>query len=374
MPDPIIHDARRYRESVSGIPIAKSEMWSDVHQTLHHGAIDTIDDPLELIRFLTANNAFTYPRHTSDRKFRKIVKGYFKYLDREDIDLKSLPAEIAESNLIAPETLFEKHGRKLSTMFLLHLCVAQRIIKHTKNVNNILEIGGGYGNLARIMRLFNPKIMYVIVDLLDSLYCSYVFLRTHFPDARILFVTRPNEVMDGYDFVFVPTEFFSELKGRDFDLVVNTCSLGEMNQSAVDRYMQFINYSARYFYSVNRFGPPDPYTTPDQANTSIILNSDWDILVWDAFGETGFSQIEPVAPPYLELLAERTSMHSGSSVLLMLAKALKVNSSAWHYCMWNAIRLSPTKQTIEDYLKVIEPLKFRDAIYYRELYQTFFED
>lgn len=353
--------------------MAKSAIWNANHKTTHGVAIETINDPNELIKFLTGNNTFTYPRTTSDKEFNKIVEGYYAYLKREGLSLNSLPVEVAESNLIAPDTLFEKDGRQLSAMFLLHLCVALRIKKHTKNIETVLEIGGGYGNLARIMRLFNPQIKYVIVDLLDSLYCSYVFLRTHFRDASFIFVTQNNNNIDGYDFVFVPTEFFDSIT-NSFDIVVNTCSLGEMQQNEVNSYMKFINTNARYFYSVNRFGPSNPYTSPDQANVSVILNPNWDILVWDVFGETGFSQIEPIGPPHLELLAERLpkqdSYRLPAQSLLLLAREMKVGSSAWHYCMWNSIRLSPTKEAIWDYLKVIESLGFRDAAYYRELYQT----
>jgi putative sugar O-methyltransferase len=377
----IIERARRFRAEVRQrkvAPLTASQLWEGSHEEMHTKAIEAIEDEPAFIEFLTANNAFTFPRLTDDPQCVPIADAYLDYLARQGTPLPALPSEIAESALVSGRTILQRAGRPVSTMFLLHLCVALRLRGHTEDLRTIIEIGGGYGNLARIMRLFYPEQKYVIVDLLDSLYCSYVFLAVHFPDRRMLFVTEPAQLasMDEYDFVFVPSECFDGLRGCKVDLIVNTCSLGEMPQSTVDRYMKFVNgeCSARYFYSINRFGPfSAEYVMPDQAGVSVKLAPNWRITVWDAFGERGFSQIEPVAPAYLELLAERTVAdeisHEGMSALLAaMAGGLKRNSSAWHYCMWNAIRLFPSKPLIREYLKVIEPLVFRDVSYYRELY------
>ncbi len=129
-------------------------------------------------------------------------------------------------------------------MFLHHLSMMLRISSLTSDLRKVIEIGGGYGGLARVMRLFNPQQTYIIVDLLDSLYCSYVFLSTHYPDAKILFVTRPEQAAEigNFDFVFVPTQHFGVLRGCSADLIVNTASFGEMIGRDVDDYMQFINH------------------------------------------------------------------------------------------------------------------------------------
>jgi putative sugar O-methyltransferase len=361
--------------------VAMSDLWQSAHQDMHIKIIASLDNEHDLIAFLTENNAFTYPRLVDDPLCARIIDAYLAYLDKAGTPISRLPEEMAESDLVGRRAIVSREGRCLSAAFLLHLCMALRIYAHTGDqAQTVLEIGGGYGNLARVLRLFYPKQRYIILDLLNSLYCSYVFLATHFPELKLLFVTNESELslVDGYDFVFVPTEFFDGLRGRKFDLVVNTCSLGEMPQSTVDSYMQFINNEAtvRFFYSVNRFGPFDPNVVPDQANVSVKLDADWRVLVWDAFGEQGFAQIEPVAPRYLELLVERMPLapeakdlnRLAASQLYALANMVPQRSSAWHYCMWNSIRMAPAANVIWHYLRIIEVDGFRDAPYYRELY------
>ena len=381
----IINRARVLRQKVLAThtknTLPASQLWMINHETMHRNAIETIDDECELIRFLTENNTFTFPRHTIDPRCVEITDKYLAYLEREGMPLGTLPPNIAESPLVSDKTLFKRSGRLLSTMFLLHLCVALRIKTHTVNLKTVVEIGGGYGNLARIMRLFYPAQTYYIVDLVDSLYCSYVFIAFHFPDARLLFVTDSRQLKstDKLDFVFVPTEFVSGLRGKQIDLIINTCSLGEMTQSTVDHYMEFINdrLSVRYFYSINRFGKFDPASVdPDLCNVSVKLDRTWRILVWDAFGELGFSQIEVDAPPYLELLAEKMLPPTNADYLYQtaatfsfaVARQMQRRNSAWHFFMWNAIRLCPSRDLIREFLKDKEQSLFRDAPFYRDLY------
>jgi putative sugar O-methyltransferase len=361
--------------------VGMSDLWHGAHLDMHNRALASLDNEHDLITFLTENYYFTSPRLVDDPECDRIIDAYLAYLHKSGTPIGSLPEQMAESDLVGRRAVVSRQGRSVSTGFLLHLCMALRIYAHTGDrVQTVLEIGGGYGGLARVLRLFYPKQRYIILDLLTSLYCSYIFLATHFPELKLLFVTNESELalIDNYDFVFVPTEFFDGLRGRKFDLVINTCSLGEMPQRTVDSYMQFINKEAtvRFFYSVNRFGPFDSHVFPDSANVSVKLDPDWRVLVWDVFGEHGFAQIEPVCPRHLELLVERMPMASeakdlnrlAAGQLYALANMVPLRSSAWHYCMWNSIRMAPAANVIWHYLRIIEVDGFRDAPYYRELY------
>src|SRR5690606_30862785 len=42
--------------------------------------------------------------------------------------------------------------------------------------NSLVEFGGGYGNMARIIKRMNPKITYTIIDLPELLSLQYVYL------------------------------------------------------------------------------------------------------------------------------------------------------------------------------------------------------
>jgi putative sugar O-methyltransferase len=379
----IIEDARALRQKIleRRAPIeGASVYWKTNLEMLHRFAIRTIDDESEFVRYMTANNAFNVPRHVDDSLCASMTQKYLEHLDRQGTPLSSLPPHIAESEMVAPSTVFRHDGRPISTLFLLHLCCALRVNRHTEGLKTVLEIGAGHGNLARIMRLFYPELTYYIVDVADSLYCSYVFLASHFPDRRLLFVTDEHQLQESadHDFVFVPAEMAAGLRGKTFDLVMNTCSLGEMSQKTVDGYMRLVNDDAtvRYFYSVNRYGPFIPDEPPDFCNVPVNLSRDWSVLVWDVFGENSFYQIEPWAPPYLEILAKKWIDAENSDHLYMslaahlfsLAQQMETPNSAWHYCMWNAIRYAPSCDIIHEYLKVAERGAYRNAPYFRELY------
>ena len=268
-------------------------------------------------------------------------------------------------------------------MFLHHLSEVLRIKQFVPEPHKIIEIGGGFGGQARLTKLFLPQLTYVIVDLVNSLYCSYVYVSANFPDAKILFVADPSQVseIDKFDFAFVPTEYVSTLKGIKTDLIVNTSSLGEMVQRDVDAFMQFINFDAetKYFYSLNRFARfKSAMSLPDQAHTSVKLSPDWEILFWDAFGERSFHQLDPVHPPQLELMARKVprdqqlaqSRETIAGLLSILAEGLPPGSSDWHYCLWEAARLFPSKPLIAKYIAGAEGDVFRDADYFRELHRT----
>ena len=60
-----------------------------------------------------------------------------------------------------------------------HFYFANKIKNYIKNKDNfkLLEIGGGYGGLARILLNFKKNITYFSIDLLEGLFIQYYFLK-----------------------------------------------------------------------------------------------------------------------------------------------------------------------------------------------------
>lgn len=216
----------------------------------------------ELIHYAQRRGPFTASHITSEFGINKIIEKYESWLTSNGTPLDTFNPAVQESALTNSEFLINRNGRIVSNMFLWHLCASQRIIKHTKKpVNTILEIGGGYGGLARLMKLLLPSVRYFILDLPESLFFSYIFLSANFPDSRIKFITDKNEMpnpgnYNNFDFILVPTALIDTLSGISADIVINTASLGEMRQTTIDRYMKFIQQDIRvkYFYSINHYG------------------------------------------------------------------------------------------------------------------------
>lgn len=380
--DDLIAKARREFEATQGSlrgEIAPSDAWQHNLVSLSP-TIGGVETAAQLCEMITRMTHFTFPRMTDDALFPKILARYTQWLDERGA-WKRFPEYVQESPFANQGVKVEFDGRVVSAGFLLHLCVMTRLLENAVAPASVVEIGGGYGALARLMKLVLPEVSYVIVDLPHSLFFSSVFLRTNFPQARTLYVDTPESLPDcrSYDFVFVPAQFLSALDKACFDLAVNVNSLGEMTQDAVDRYMDLINSDrVAALYSINRFGTFAKAGSPrkesaDICNMSVWLDPHWAIPNWDMHGESGFAQFEPVAPAYLELLAKRIPVSIRSADLyaqmadrmMTAAKHRQRRDGRWHYLMWNACRYDPSPEHKSYYASALGELGFAEAAWYK---------
>ena len=116
----------------------------------------------------------------------------------------------------------------------------------------LLEIGGGYGGLARTILAFAPSCSYVICDLEEMLFCSAVYLTNMHGPERIHLVENGIDAvaLEPGHFYLVPQINLERLHGK-FSLVINQQSMQEMEQGQVERYCDFMKENASQFYSRN---------------------------------------------------------------------------------------------------------------------------
>ena len=114
----------------------------------------------------------------------------------------------------------------------------------------VLEIGGGYGGLARLCLQFNPRIAYVICDLEESLFIQGVFLSQHLGADKVK-LGLPAALEPGLVYL-VPQTRADGLQGLRFDFAVNQQSMQEMTLQQVEHYCGILEKCADRFYSCNR--------------------------------------------------------------------------------------------------------------------------
>jgi hypothetical protein len=149
---------------------------------------------------------------------------------------------------------------------------------------NILDIGGGYGELAYRLVNRSPSVRYVDVDLADTLYLAYGYLAPRLPDGAVSLGYDPN----------APISLVPESHVPPFlrpDVVTNYRSWGEMCYADVARYFGLIGeWAPRYVVHENSmYHSDDPdasvflhpelmiYDYPPLPGYTVVLSapSDW---------------------------------------------------------------------------------------------------
>ncbi len=264
---------------------AKSGTWTN---NLADRGRPLFDDAGTFVNWLTSCNSFCAPHLKDDPVASPTISKWLPHL-------KDIP--VGESPYACQASLFTIAGKQVSTVSLQHTYYAQQIERVSPD--RILEIGAGFGGLARILCTIKPR-SYTILDIPSSLFCSYVYLKLHFPDCTFAWATNEREMQSHADFFFVPAHLWRELMTYDFDMAINTCSMGEMLPESRDNYMKLIEQTCRHFYSHNRHNDKAP--PPDTAIPAIVLDDKWETL----FDEIeGAAQTDPETPASRELLLRR---------------------------------------------------------------------
>ena len=282
--------------------------------------------------------------------------------------IKDLPIDDTDFSTASGFEVFT--GRKLSTMFLTHVYYFLQLRKSIEGpLSRILEIGGGYGALSRVIMAQN-KAQYIIVDLPGSLVYSYTFLSLSFPQAKMFFATGSDPdamaaALESADFIFIPPQFLSDTFGIACDLVINTMSLQEMPQETVDFYMDYIHnkISTRYFYSVNYFiSIKKDYTETTalegMSQNNLIcpkLDRNWEIILTNINPWT--ITIDASARNWLEILVKRQTASDPKSEARKYferSKDNKIMSNEWFKCSFSAFMLNRNSEYIKNLIYGLE--------------------
>jgi putative sugar O-methyltransferase len=108
----------------------------------------------------------------------------------------------------------------------------------------VLEIGGGFGGLARQVLRLIPGVRYLGLDLPENVIIQSWYLTRSLPRLRI--GTDCAEVLNrqdwgGLDAAILPNWALTDLRPPRLDVVVNVHSFGEMNRSTLGVYFAEIN-------------------------------------------------------------------------------------------------------------------------------------
>ncbi|MBF0266287.1 MAG: putative sugar O-methyltransferase, partial [Gammaproteobacteria bacterium] len=231
-----------------------SDRWSLIVKRLLT-TVSEIENPVHIAYFAIHRASFSFNTEIiSNEQKQSLVDDYLKRLE-------SHPELVGLSeNLTLPGTFVNvnhvNYFRNLANGIGYYTQIKNKLGLKNK-LNTIIEIGSGWGRLARIFHNLNKVDTYILVDLPESLLFAFSYLKVDEVEASIKFIHNSDDLLNcdfkQFDFVLCPVHFFNQIKNIEVDLIINTFSFGEMQQGAVDYFFNIIetNIKPKYLFSWN---------------------------------------------------------------------------------------------------------------------------
>ena len=189
-----------------------------------------------------------------------LINLYHKLSERVSLDILRMVSD----SKVGENSCLIYRGQRINQRVMRYAYYASQIKKNTNLINNkknlILDIGGGYGGLARLLKNIYHDSTFIIIELPELCMLSAYFLKRNFINKNIGIFSDfkdkskiTSDDLRKYDFVILSQDFMQRFDNEVFDLIINTTSLGEMTDEMQNYYLTNIERcSKKYFYSVNR--------------------------------------------------------------------------------------------------------------------------
>ena len=198
------------------------------------------------------------PRYDKQKGYEALEKSIPVVLENIDAELVHLLNDSSVGN----PYLFNVHGYRTNS-------ATRDLVYFTRRINEVIptslegndlrivDIGGGYGGMLRLLKLMYPASKCYSFDLPESNFITEYYLRNCFPTSTV-FTLRDfieSKKLEDADFTILPGWHISALPNKTIDLVINTRSMMEMESQTINFYMKEIGRFSRtkgVFYCVNR--------------------------------------------------------------------------------------------------------------------------
>ncbi|MEK7568567.1 MAG: putative sugar O-methyltransferase [Patescibacteria group bacterium] len=212
---------------------------------------------LEIEKYFSNNFSFSFLNH-------QVIKAtMFMYTHSE---WKNIQKELISTYLTrnkAKEILREYNigkpllndiGYVTSGNNIHHLYHLIKFFKETEtnssNINTVVEVGGGYGNMSKIYKKMNKESTYIIIDIPIFSYIQAVYLKTIFGREAVHIVHNNKIYIKKGSINVIPLnkKIFGEISKiiSGVDLFISTWALSESNE-AMQSYVKSIDYfKAKY--------------------------------------------------------------------------------------------------------------------------------
>lgn len=135
--------------------------------------------------------------------------------------------------------------------------IIENIYSKFDNIDIILEIGAGLGNMAHFQKKYNTEKKYIILDIPHTLLIQYHFLQTIGYNVLLLKDEELHDINNiimnsEFDILLILPHHIKNIKDNIIDLVLNFDSLVEMNKTTIETYLDNILRISKFLYTVNK--------------------------------------------------------------------------------------------------------------------------
>ena len=136
--------------------------------------------------------------------------------------------------------------------------VRQYFHPHKDEHFTVLVIGDGFGFLSALIKAVYPSSCLVLIDIGRTLFFQCLYSQILYPGhvhtaAGFDEISQDRKPMS--DFVYCPAEKLEEMPKRCVRLIMNVCSMQEMNKTEIERYFRYLRAHTEtggMFYCCNR--------------------------------------------------------------------------------------------------------------------------
>ena len=199
------------------------------------------------------------PHYDKQKAHEKLEKSIPVVVENIDPELVYLLNDSSVGN----PNLFKVHGYQTNS-------VIRDLVYSAQSINEVIptplgggsdlrivDIGGGYGGMLRLLKLMYRASKCYSFDLPESNFISEYYLRNCFPTSTF-FTLRDfieSKSIEDADFTILPGWHIDALPNTSIDLVINTRSMMEMEVPIIKFYMKQINRICKtrsILYCVNK--------------------------------------------------------------------------------------------------------------------------
>jgi len=178
----------------------------------------------------------------------KWLKTEIKFIEKK-YNTKLLRSLLLEDFIGMPEISNLKY--KTSNTTIHHFYSISKFIDISKctfnDIDTIIEWGGGYGNMAKILlRMIKKKITYIIMDTPTFSCIQWLYLSSIFGIGNVNLIENLNDKIEPNKINLLPICFIDQYK-LDTDLFISTWALNESSKNSQNFVVKNNWFNARHF-------------------------------------------------------------------------------------------------------------------------------